>query len=65
MKIPTRIFLIALIPFLLAACEPGEEKPESVIPQGYKDALKKAENVEGVLLGAEQKQQEAMEDANL
>jgi hypothetical protein len=65
MKTLTRIFLIALIPLLLAACEPSKEKPEGVIPQGYKDALKKAENVEGVLLGAEQKQKEAMEAANL
>jgi len=47
------------------ACEMREEKPEGVIPEGYKNALKKAENVEDVMLDAEQKQKEAMDAANL
>jgi len=65
MTMLSRTFLILLIPMLLAACEMRDEEPEGVIPQGYKDAMKKAENVEGVLQDAEQAQKEALDAANL
>jgi hypothetical protein len=36
------------VALLLGACA-REEKPEGVIPQGYKDAVNKAQGVEGTL----------------
>ena len=43
---------------LLAACGAKEEEPAGVIPEGYKDAVKKAENVEQLLQDSQNKQLE-------
>ena len=55
--------LIAVIPLLLTNCGAEEEEPKGVIPQGYKDALNKAENVEGFLQDTKKKRDEEMEKA--
>ena len=65
MKILTKMFLVAFASTLLVACGAKDEKPKGVIPQGHLDAMKKAENVEGVLMDAEKQQREAMDAANL
>ena len=48
---------------LVLACSPKED-PEGVIPQGYEDALDKAQGVQDKLQGAADAQFEAMEQAN-
>jgi hypothetical protein len=54
---------IAAIALLVLACSPREE-PEGVIPQGYEDALDKAQGVQDKLQGAADAQLEAMEQAD-
>ena len=44
-----RAVSIAVIPALMQACSLKEEEPEGVIPEGFKNAVNKAENVEGLL----------------
>jgi hypothetical protein len=51
MELVARTILITFLYTLVVGCsakEP-EPEPEGVIPQGYKDAVNKAENVEGVV----------------
>jgi hypothetical protein len=49
MELVARTILITLLYTLVVGCSAKEPEPEGVIPQGYKDAVKKAENVEGVV----------------
>ena len=52
-----------LLPLMIAGCSSNEE-PTGVIPEGYKQAVNKAENVEDKLQDAAEQQLEALEDAN-
>ena len=58
-----RLLSIAATALLVLACSP-QENPEGVIPQGYKDAVDKAQGVEDKLQGAVDAQLEALEQAN-
>jgi hypothetical protein len=58
MNASLRILTAALAASLIIGCELKDEDPEGVIPQGYKDAVNKAENVEGLLQDAQKKQLE-------
>jgi hypothetical protein len=49
MKLVARTILITLLYTLVAGCGAKELEPEGVIPQGYKNAVKKAESIEGIL----------------
>ena len=55
MKTACRVILIALIPVALSGCGGKNEEPEGVIPEGYKNAVNKAENVEELLMDTHQK----------
>lgn len=61
MNIGTRTILMTLLYTLIVGCGAKEAEPEGVIPQGYKDAVKKAENVEAVLQGTMDNRSKDME----
>lgn len=61
MNAGTRTILITLLYTLIAGCGGKEAEPEGVIPQGYKDAVKKAENVEGLLQGTQENRSKDVE----
>ncbi|MEH6590388.1 MAG: hypothetical protein V7746_09040 [Halioglobus sp.] len=63
MNTSIRIFAAVLTATVISGCELKDEDPEGVIPQGYKDAVNKAENVEGLLQDAQKTQLEDI-DAN-
>ncbi|MDH4041043.1 MAG: hypothetical protein OEV88_10355 [Gammaproteobacteria bacterium] len=52
----------AISSLLLAGCA-QEEKPDGVIPEGYKSALDKAQGVEGKLEDAMQQQGRAIDES--
>jgi hypothetical protein len=62
MSILKTITVAVFTSLLLAACA-QEEKPEGVIPEGYKSALDKAQGVEGKLEDAMQQQGQAIEES--
>lgn len=55
------IGLLALLPSLIVGCGLKEEEPDDVIPEGYKNAVNKAESVEGLLEDTEKKRLEDMD----
>lgn len=61
MKLPGRAILIALIPAILLGCGLKEEEPEGVIPESYKSAVNKAENVEDLLKDSQNKRVEEVD----
>jgi major membrane immunogen (membrane-anchored lipoprotein) len=62
MSILKTITVAVFTSLLLAACA-QEEKPEGVIPEGYKSALDKAQGVEGKLEDAMQQQGQAIDES--
>ncbi|MEH6567808.1 MAG: hypothetical protein V7709_01950 [Halioglobus sp.] len=61
MNAGTKTILITLLCTLIASCGAKEAEPEGVIPQGYKDAINKAENVEGLLQGTQENRSKEIE----
>jgi hypothetical protein len=53
-----RILTAVLTSVVLIGCDLKDEDPEGVIPQGYKDAVNKAESVESMLQDAQKQQLE-------
>ncbi|MEH6583234.1 MAG: hypothetical protein V7754_14930 [Halioglobus sp.] len=64
MKTLSTILLTALSVVLILGCELKEEEPKGVIPEGHLNAMKKAENVEGLLQDANKKQLEEIDAAS-
>ena len=61
MNLPGRTILFTLLPIILLGCGIKEEEPEGVIPEGYKNAVNKAENVEGLLQDSQKKRTESVD----
>lgn len=55
-----RILIAGVLLLLLAAC--SDEAPESHVWQSQTDAIKKAENVNKLIMEHDQKQREAIEE---
>ena len=58
-----QFFGISATVLAVLACSPQED-PEGVIPEGYKDAVNKAQSVEDKLQNAADAQLEAMEQTD-
>ena len=56
-----RSILIALLSTIVLGCGQKNEEPEGVIPEGYKSAVNKAEDVEGLLQDTNKKHLEEMD----
>ncbi len=52
------VLMIALFPIFAAGCSAEKEEQEGILPQGYTDALDKADSVEGMLKDSEKKRRE-------
>jgi hypothetical protein len=61
MNTGARTILITLLYTLVVGCGAKEAEPEGVIPQGYKDAVNKAENVEGLLQSSQENRSKDIE----
>jgi hypothetical protein len=61
MRIPYSAIVIILSAAILSGCGLKEEEPEGVIPQGFEDAVHKADSVEGLLQDSKKKRDEAMD----
>lgn len=61
MNIPAKIILVVLIPVMLLGCDLKEEEPEGVIPEGHKNAVNKADSVEGLLQDSQKKRTETVD----
>ena len=58
MKLFSRSVVFILLVCLPISCSAEKEEQEGILPQGYTDALDKADSVEGMLKDSEKKRRE-------
>ena len=56
------LYLAVCCAALVAACGGSGEEPKGVLPEHQKDALEKAEDVENVLQGAQERRAEQIDE---